>query len=135
MQQAMQHGGRWGRELSSEFTKQDTKPMTELVHELITNTATRVPAREALRYQGASLSYGEFAHAVESFASSVMHLGLERGARVAVYAEKRFETVNFGKDQPPLGIQGLSFIVIFFGRLRDQRVEAHEFCILFFQLR
>ena len=67
--------------------------MTELVHQLITRTAARVPGREALRYQGVSLSYREFAGAVEAFAASVIELGLERGARVAVYAEKRFETV------------------------------------------
>jgi acyl-CoA ligase (AMP-forming) (exosortase A-associated) len=67
--------------------------MTDLVHHLITAAAARTPAASALRYQGEPLSYAELAQAIERCAAALLHLGLARGERVAVYAEKRFETV------------------------------------------
>lgn len=71
---------------------------TTLLHELIFASAQRAPAALALRYQGESLSYAQLAEAVRGFAHGLLQLGLQRGERVAIYLEKRFETViaSFG---------------------------------------
>lgn len=71
---------------------------TTLLHELIFASAQRTPAALALRYQGESLSYAQLAAAVRGFAHGLLQLGLQRGERVAIYLEKRFEAViaSFG---------------------------------------
>ena len=67
--------------------------MTRFVHTLVTETAERVPDYVALKYGNQTLSYADLHAELESFSSGVMSIGLERSARVAIYAEKRFETV------------------------------------------
>lgn len=74
--------------------------MTEstLLHELITVAAGRTPKAIALTGGAAHMSYAELATGIDRFASGVLGLNLARGARVAIYLEKRFETViaSFG---------------------------------------
>ncbi len=74
--------------------------MTEstLLHELIAVSARRSPQSRALTHGSAHLSYAELHQAVTSFAAGLMALGVQRGERVAVYLEKRFEGViaSFG---------------------------------------
>src|SRR5207244_692147 len=67
--------------------------MTSLVHELVLHSAASLPARRALSYGGEDLSYEQLAAQVESMAAGCLGLGLARGERVAVYQEKRLETV------------------------------------------
>jgi acyl-CoA ligase (AMP-forming) (exosortase A-associated) len=67
--------------------------MPALLHELILDSAAARPAAEALVYQQHSLSYEALAGAVRSAARAYLAAGLQRGERVAVYLEKRFETV------------------------------------------
>nr|MBA2689443.1 acyl-CoA ligase (AMP-forming), exosortase A system-associated [Burkholderiales bacterium] len=67
--------------------------MADLVHQLITDSARRVPQRPALKYRDAELDYAELSTAVMAFAAAMVALGLKRGERVAIYAEKRLETV------------------------------------------
>ncbi|HEV2608918.1 MAG TPA: acyl-CoA ligase (AMP-forming), exosortase A system-associated [Noviherbaspirillum sp.] len=68
--------------------------MTDLVHEFILSTAVRTPDREALAYQGDRHDYAALSAAVLSLAGAFLELGLGRGERVAVYLEKRIETVT-----------------------------------------
>lgn len=68
--------------------------MAELLHELIFETAQDMPDREALVYQKSRLSYGELAAEVSNVASILLGLGLAKSERVAVYLEKRIETVT-----------------------------------------
>lgn len=74
--------------------------MTEsnLLHELITLAAHRTPAALALTDGGIHVSYADLAAGVARFAAGLAGVGLARGERVAVYLEKRFETViaSFG---------------------------------------
>ncbi len=79
--------------------------MTEsiLLHELITLTASRTPQAVALTYGGAHLSYADLNAGVNQFASGLMGLGLSRGERVAIYLEKRFETVIASFGAPAAG--------------------------------
>ncbi len=67
--------------------------MAELLHELIYDAATRAPDDDALVFQGQVLSYSELGSQVEAAACQLLDLGLSRGERVAVYLEKRIETV------------------------------------------
>lgn len=67
--------------------------MTDLIHELIFNAAERSPDAEALSYQVQSMRYATLAKEVETKASGLRGLSLSRGERVAIYLEKRLETV------------------------------------------
>ena len=78
-------------------------PESFLLHELITNAATTRPDTVALTYDKASLSYGGLQEAVSRFASGLLSLGLQRGERVAIYLEKRFETVIASFGAPAAG--------------------------------
>ena len=72
--------------------------VTSLLHELIAHQADRRPDAVALSYRQQSLGYGELQLQVRAFSSALMGLGLQRGERVGIYLEKRFETVvaSFG---------------------------------------
>lgn len=69
-----------------------------LLHELIELSAARDAQAVALAYSKQSLSYGALQVAVGACASGLLALGLQRGERVGIYLEKRFETViaSFG---------------------------------------
>lgn len=67
---------------------------TTLLSELIFHSAQRQPDVPALTYGLETLSYGELAQAVDRFSSGIIQLGLQRGERVAIYLEKRFEAVT-----------------------------------------
>lgn len=67
--------------------------MATLVHELIYESAERAPEAEALRYRSQPLSYAALADGVARAAAGYVRIGLERAERVAVFLEKRFETV------------------------------------------
>ncbi|QKS27537.1 MAG: acyl-CoA ligase (AMP-forming), exosortase A system-associated [Candidatus Accumulibacter similis] len=69
-----------------------------LLPDLIRCSASRQPGASALTCGDHSMSYGELQAAVAGFASGLIELGLQRGERVAIYLEKRLETVvaSFG---------------------------------------
>lgn len=67
--------------------------MSNLFHELIYQSAARYPDSTALIDQKRHLSYAALSEAVQSIASALHTLGLGRGERLAVYLEKRLETV------------------------------------------
>lgn len=74
-----------------------------LLSELIACAAERDASRPALTYDKATLSYGELQDFVSRFASGLAGLGLARGERVAIYLEKRFETVVASFGAPAAG--------------------------------
>ncbi|MDP2881180.1 MAG: acyl-CoA ligase (AMP-forming), exosortase A system-associated [Azonexus sp.] len=74
-----------------------------LLPELISLAAERNVAAPALTYSKATLSYGELHEAITRFASGLLGLGLQRGERVAIYLEKRFETVIASFGAPAAG--------------------------------
>lgn len=74
-----------------------------LLPELVSLAAARNPGAPALTYGKHTLSYGELEVAVNSFASGLISLGLQRGERVAIYLEKRFETVIASFGAPAAG--------------------------------
>ena len=74
-----------------------------LLPELISLAAQRTPQAVALTYGAAHWSYGELNDNVNQFASGLLALGLQRGERVAIYLEKRFETVIASFGAPAAG--------------------------------
>ncbi len=64
-----------------------------LLHELISVSAVRWPDSTALVAGAASHDYATLARDVQRFAAGVMGLGVQRAERVALYLEKRVETV------------------------------------------
>ncbi len=74
-----------------------------LLPELITVSAEHDARARALTYGKRSLTYGELHEAVGGFAAGLVGLGLERSERVAIYLEKRFETVIASFGAPAAG--------------------------------
>ena len=67
--------------------------MYEALHDLIAFQAMQRPDHTALVYKAEQLSYGSAWHETKSLATGLVSLGLERHERLAVYLEKRLETV------------------------------------------
>jgi acyl-CoA ligase (AMP-forming) (exosortase A-associated) len=76
---------------------------SSLLPELITLSAERDAQAVALTYGKDALRYGELHVAVRRFAGGLTGLGLLRGERVAIYLEKRFETVIASFGAPAAG--------------------------------
>jgi acyl-CoA ligase (AMP-forming) (exosortase A-associated) len=68
--------------------------MAQLIQDFIFQSAERTPQAQALSYQGVPLSYEGLAAAVRAVADALLALGVASGERVAVYLEKREETVS-----------------------------------------
>ena len=68
--------------------------MSELVHDFVFDAAHRTPDAEALVYGDARLDYRALAQSVAGAGAAIRAAGVERGERVAVYLEKRIETVT-----------------------------------------
>jgi len=64
-----------------------------LLPQLISASAARDPEAAAVTAGATTLTYSALEHAVTSFASGLVALGLQRAERVGVYLEKRPETV------------------------------------------
>lgn len=79
-------------------------PESTLLPELIVAAAERSPEARALTDGAASLSYTALASTVTQFASGLIGLGLQRGERVAIYLDKRFETVVASFGAPAAGL-------------------------------
>jgi len=67
--------------------------MSRLVYELIRDATARTPEAVALRAQGSALSYESLHDLIERCAQGLIELGLQRNERVAIYLDKRIETV------------------------------------------
>lgn len=67
--------------------------MAVLIHELVHRSAERFPDSEALVYKKNRISYSMLAREMDLAKNALIELGIDRGERVAVYLEKRLETV------------------------------------------
>jgi len=67
--------------------------MLDLLHSLITRSASASPLAKALVYQKQSITYAALADCISRAARAYLDLDLRRSERVAVYLEKRPETV------------------------------------------
>jgi len=64
-----------------------------LVHDYLARSAREAGNRVALRVGDAALTFGDLADATDSLAATLQHKGLERGDRVAVFADNSVELV------------------------------------------
>lgn len=78
-------------------------PESTLLHELIALSADRQPEAIALTAGATSLGYGQLQAQVSGFAAGLVGLGLQRGERVAIYLDKRPETVVASFGAPAAG--------------------------------
>ena len=62
-------------------------------HHLLELAATATPDAAALTYRAQTVSYAEAWAMTQMAAGQLQALGLQRGDRVAIYLEKRIETV------------------------------------------
>lgn len=62
-------------------------------HHLLSGAAAAMPDLPALTYKGETATYAEAWQRAEGAATHLMALGIDRGDRVAIYLEKRIETV------------------------------------------
>ena len=76
---------------------------SSLLHELIALAAQRLPEAIALTSGGLHLNYSDLNADVNRFAAGLLSLGVGRGERVAIYLEKRFETVVASFGAPAAG--------------------------------
>lgn len=67
--------------------------MPYLIHDLITESARRAPDAPALGDAGETITYASLTATVAQAAHAYTALGLTAGERIAVYLEKRWETV------------------------------------------
>lgn len=74
-----------------------------LLHELPARAAACWPASTAVTVDGEHLSYTRLQAQIERCAAGLVALGLQRGARVAVYLEKRVQTVVASFAAPAAG--------------------------------
>ena len=74
-----------------------------LLPDLLANSAAHFPDKIALTYGKNSLSYAELQTSVQGFLNGVIGLGQQRGERIAIYLEKRFETVIASFGAPAAG--------------------------------
>jgi len=66
--------------------------MIYLLPHAVTNAADRFPDREAVRFSGRSLTYGELEARTSSLARVLIEQGVVRGDRVGIYMNKRLES-------------------------------------------
>ncbi|QGN33876.1 acyl-CoA ligase (AMP-forming), exosortase A system-associated [Microlunatus sp. Gsoil 973] len=62
-------------------------------HHLLAQAAVATPQASALTYRGQTISYAETWRQAQSAAAQLQRIGVLRGDRIAVYLEKRIETV------------------------------------------
>jgi acyl-CoA ligase (AMP-forming) (exosortase A-associated) len=74
-----------------------------LLHDLISLSAERAPQAIALTLGSESLRYDRLAGSVLALSAGFLGLGLRRGERVAIYLEKRFETIVASFAAPAAG--------------------------------
>ncbi len=74
-----------------------------LLHELVSVSAMRTPDRPALKVLKRVISYEQLEQNQQGFASGLVTLGLARGERVAIFLDKRIETVVASFGAPAAG--------------------------------
>jgi acyl-CoA ligase (AMP-forming) (exosortase A-associated) len=68
--------------------------MRTQLHQIVADSARRRPDSPALTYKDATVTYAELWDEVVAVANGLRNLGLRRGERVAIYLDKRIETVT-----------------------------------------
>ena len=78
-------------------------PDAHLLHDLASRRAEIDPGQRALTAGSETWTYGQFQEQVSAFAAGLIELGLQRGARVGIWLEKRLEAVVASFAAPAAG--------------------------------
>jgi acyl-CoA ligase (AMP-forming) (exosortase A-associated) len=78
-------------------------PESTLLPELVVRAAENAPEAPALTYGNITLQYDKLQQAITGITSGLVGLGLQRGERVAIYLEKRLESVIASFGAPAAG--------------------------------
>jgi acyl-CoA ligase (AMP-forming) (exosortase A-associated) len=73
--------------------RSQTPPMRTQLHQIVAQMAARRPDAPALTIDDRTVSYAEFWDEARAFAAGLTRIGLGRSERVAIYLDKRIETV------------------------------------------
>ncbi|TFD84564.1 acyl-CoA ligase (AMP-forming), exosortase A system-associated [Cryobacterium lactosi] len=69
-------------------------PARTCLHHLLSQAAAATPDAPALTYRNTTISYAQTWRMASAVAAQLLDMGLKRGDRVAIYLEKRIETVT-----------------------------------------
>src|SRR5688572_27530230 len=64
-----------------------------LLQHLLSDTADRLPSKEAVRSNGTGITYDELERRTNQVARTLQHLGVQRGDRVGLYVHKSMASV------------------------------------------
>jgi amino acid adenylation domain-containing protein len=67
--------------------------MAYLIHHLLTESAARLPDKEAVRFEQQSLTYAELERLTNQVARALHALGVKRGDRVGIYVHKSLASI------------------------------------------
>lgn len=67
--------------------------MAFLLHQLLSESAVRLPAKEAIRFEGQGLTYSELDAATNQTARALQAAGVRRGDRVGLYVHKSLASI------------------------------------------
>lgn len=67
--------------------------MAVLLHDLIFESASRDPSKTALKHKSATMTYAELAEQVDRLSRALVHIGVGKQDRVAIYLPKCMENV------------------------------------------
>jgi amino acid adenylation domain-containing protein len=67
--------------------------MAHLLHQLLTESAARLPSKEALSFEDETLSYAELDECTNQLARTLQGVGVSRGDRVGIYVHKSIASV------------------------------------------
>lgn len=62
--------------------------MPHLLHHILSESAARLSDKEALRFEGVALTYGQLETLTNQLAHALLHAGVRRGDRVGIYVHK-----------------------------------------------
>src|SRR5260370_35686014 len=67
--------------------------MAHLLHHILSESAARLPDKEAVRFEGVALTYGQLEALTNQLASALRDAGVRRGDRVGIYVHKSLAAV------------------------------------------
>src|SRR4051812_27132594 len=67
--------------------------MTHLLHHVVSESAARVPEKEAVRFEGVALTYAQLEALTNQLARMLRDAGVRRGDRVGIYVHKSLAAV------------------------------------------
>ena len=74
--------------------------MISLLHHIVSKSAAKYPDREAISFNGSSMTYAELETESNKLAHGLLEIGVDRGDRVGIYMNRCIQSIvgAFGTD-------------------------------------